>query len=85
MTVSEVHDVLSNRYNDIMSKCKSVVFLRKSDNTFLGTDIAVSAVLDNPDLYYADDDPKLFEIVKGLFLGKYTIIQDATNSVVSIG
>lgn len=85
MTERDAHSILTDRYNSIMNNRSSAVFLRKSDNAFLGTDIAVSAMLNDPDLYYADSNPKLFEIVKGLFLGKYNIVNDSNNAVIHVG
>ena len=85
MTEQDAHSILTDRYNSIMNNRSSAVFLRKSDNAFLGTDISVAAVLENPDLYYADEKPNLFEIIKGLFLGKYNIINDSNNAIISVG
>lgn len=85
MTEQDAHSILTDRYNSIMNNRSSAVFLRKSDNSFLGTDISVSSMLNNPELYYAEDQPKLFEIVKGLFLGTFDIINDSNNAIISVG
>jgi hypothetical protein len=63
----------------------SIVFLRKSDNTFLGTDVLVEGFLKDPDLYYIEDDPKLYEIILELFKGNYEIINDSINAIVYVG
>lgn len=85
MTEQDAHSILTDRYNSIMNNRSSAVFLRKSDNSFLGTDISVSSMLNNPELYYAEDQPKLFEIIKGLFLGTFNIINDSNNAIISVG
>lgn len=85
MTEQDAHSILTDRYNSIMNNRSSAVFLRKSDNSFLGTDISVSSMLNNPELYYAEDQPKLFEIIKGLFLGTFDIINDSNNAIISVG
>ena len=85
MSISDVHKILTDRFNSLMSNHRTIVFLRKSDNTFLGTDMAVSALLENPDLYYIEDDPKLYEIILGLFKGNYKLINDSINAIVYVG
>ena len=85
MTEQDAHSILTDRYNSIMNNRSSAVFLRKSDNSFLGTDISVLSMLNNPELYYAEDQPKLFEIIKGLFLGTFDIINDSNNAIISVG
>lgn len=85
MTVNEVYNILLDKYNRLMSNRISIIFQRKSDQKFLGTDLALKGFLDNPELYNVDDNPNLNEIVVGLFKNQYNIIQDSTNSVVSIG
>lgn len=85
MTEQDAHSILTDRYNSIMNNRSSAVFLRKSDNSFLGTDISVSSMLNNPELYYAEDQPKLFEIIKGLFLGTFDIINNSNNAIISVG
>lgn len=85
MSIKEVHDLLLSRYNSLMHNRASIIFQRASDQKFLGTDIALKAFLDNPELYNVVDHSNVNEIVVGLFKNKYTIIQDATNAVVSVG
>ena len=85
MNISDVHKLLTIAFNKLMSNHHTIVFLRKSDNTFLGTDMAVAALLENPDLYYIEDDPKLYEIILGLFKGNYEIINDSINGIVYVG
>ena len=85
MTEQEAHNILSNRFKSLKQDRASVVFLRKSDNSFLGTDIAVSGFLSNPQLYYVKDNPRLNEIIVGLFKNNYSVINNSTNSIVAIG
>lgn len=85
MNISDVHKILKNTFSSLMSNHHTIVFLRKSDNTFLGTDAAVDAVLRDPDLYYIEDNPKLYEIILGLFKGNYEVINDSINAIVCVG
>ena len=85
MTVKEVYDILLDKYNRLMRNRTSIIFQRKLDQKFLGTDLALKGFLDNPELYNVDDNPNLNEIVIGLFKNQYDIIHDSTNSVVAIG
>lgn len=85
MTEQEAHNILSNRFKSLKQDRASVVFLRKSDNSFLGTDIAVSGFLSNPQLYYTEDNPRLNEIIVGLYKNNYSVINNSTNAIVSIG
>ena len=85
MNISDVHKILTDRFNKFMKDRFSIVFLRKSDNTFLGTDVLVEGFLKDPDLYYIEDDPKLYEIILGLFKGNYKLINDSINAIVYVG
>lgn len=85
MTAKEVHNILLEKYASLMRNKASIIFQRASDQKFLGTDIALKAFLDNPELYNVVDHSNVNEIVVGLFKNKYTIIHDATNAVVSVG
>lgn len=85
MTIKEVYNLLLAKYNSLMFNRASIIFQRASDQKFLGTDIALKAFLDNPELYNIVDHPSINEIVTGLFKNEYTIIHDATNAVVSVG
>ena len=85
MNVSDVYKILTTRFNKLMTDRYSIVFLRKSDNTFLGTDVLVEGFLKDPDLYYIEDDPKLYEIILGLFKGNYKLINDSINAIVYVG
>lgn len=85
MNVSDIHKILTSRFNKLMKDRFSIVFLRKSDNTFLGTDVLVEGFLKDPDLYYIEDDPKLYEIILGLFKGNYKLINDSINGIVYVG
>ena len=85
MSISDVHKILTDRFNKLMKDRFSIVFLRKSDNTFLGTDVLVEGFLKDPDLYYIEDDPKLYEIILGLFKGNYKLINDSINVIVYVG
>lgn len=85
MSISDVHKILTDRFNKLMKDRFSIVFLRKSDNTFLGTDVLVEGFLKDPDLYYIEDDPKLYEIILGLFKGNYKLINDSINAIVYVG
>lgn len=85
MTIKEVYNLLLAKYNSLMFNRASIIFQRASDQKFLGTDIALKAFLDNPELYNVVDHSNVNEIVVGLFKNKYTIIHDATNAVVSVG
>lgn len=85
MNISDVHKILTDRFNNLMMDRYSIVFLRKSDNTFLGTDVLVEGFLKDPDLYYIEDDPKLYEIILGLFKGNYKLINDSINAIVYVG
>ena len=85
MNVSDIHKILTSRFNNLMTDRYSIVFLRKSDNTFLGTDVLVEGFLKDPDLYYIEDDPKLYEIILGLFKGNYEIVNDSINAIVYVG
>lgn len=85
MNVSDIHKILTERFNKLMKDRFSIVFLRKSDNTFLGTDVLVEGFLKDPDLYYIEDDPKLYEIILGLFKGNYKLINDSINAIVYVG
>lgn len=85
MNISDVHKILTVRFNKLMKDRFSIVFLRKSDNTFLGTDVLVEGFLKDPDLYYIEDDPKLYEIILGLFKGNYKLINDSINAIVYVG
>jgi len=85
MNISDVHKILTSRFNNLMTDRYSIVFLRKSDNTFLGTDVLVEGFLKDPDLYYIEDDPKLYEIILGLFKGNYKLINDSINAIVYVG
>ena len=85
MNISGIHKILTVRFNKLMKDRFSIVFLRKSDNTFLGTDVLVEGFLKDPDLYYIEDDPKLYEIILGLFKGNYKLINDSINAIVYVG
>lgn len=85
MNISDIHKILTVRFNKLMKDRFSIVFLRKSDNTFLGTDVLVEGFLKDPDLYYIEDDPKLYEIILGLFKGNYKLINDSINAIVYVG
>lgn len=85
MNVSDIHKILTSRFNNLMTDRYSIVFLRKSDNAFLGTDVLVEGFLKDPDLYYIEDDPKLYEIILGLFKGNYKLINDSINAIVYVG
>lgn len=85
MSISDIHKILTSRFNNLMMDRYSIVFLRKSDNTFLGTDVLVEGFLKDPDLYYIEDDPKLYEIILGLFKGNYKLINDSINAIVYVG
>ena len=85
MSISDIHKILTDRFNKLMKDRFSIVFLRKSDNTFLGTDVLVEGFLKDPDLYYIEDDPKLYEIILGLFKGNYKLIDDSINAIVYVG
>lgn len=85
MSISDIHKILTARFNKLMKDRFSIVFLRKSDNTFLGTDVLVEGFLKDPDLYYIEDDPKLYEIILGLFKGNYELINDSINAIVYVG
>ena len=85
MNISDIHKILTSRFNNLMTDRYSIVFLRKSDNTFLGTDVLVEGFLKDPDLYYIEDDPKLYEIILGLFKGNYEIVNDSINAIVYVG
>lgn len=85
MNISDIHKILTSRFNNLMTDRYSIVFLRKSDNTFLGTDVLVEGFLKDPDLYYIEDDPKLYEIILGLFKGNYKLINDSINAIVYVG
>lgn len=85
MSISDIHKILTVRFNKLMKDRFSIVFLRKSDNTFLGTDVLVEGFLKDPDLYYIEDDPKLYEIILGLFKGNYELINDSINAIVYVG
>jgi len=85
MNISDIHKILTSRFNNLMTDRYSIVFLRKSDNTFLGTDVLVEGFLKDPDLYYIEDDPKLYEIILGLFKGNYKLINDSINGIVYVG
>lgn len=85
MSISDIHKILTTRFNKLIKDRCSIVFLRKSDNTFLGTDVLVEGFLKDPDLYYIEDDPKLYEIILGLFKGNYEIINDSINGIVYVG
>jgi hypothetical protein len=85
MSISDIHKILTDRFNKLMKDRFSIVFLRKSDNTFLGTDVLVEGFLKDPDLYYIEDDPKLYEIILGLFKGNYKLINDSINAIVYVG
>lgn len=85
MSIKEVHELLLKKYDSLMRNKASIIFQRASDQKFLGTDIALKAFLDNPELYNVVDHSNINEIVVGLFKNKYTIIDDATNAVVSVG
>ena len=85
MTEQEAHNILSNRFKSLKQDRASVVFLRKSDNSFLGTDVAVSGFLSNPQLYYVENNPRLNEIIIGLYKNNYSVINNSTNAIVAIG
>lgn len=85
MNISDIHKILTDRFNKLMKDRFSIVFLRKSDNTFLGTDVLVEGFLKDPDLYYIEDDPKLYKIILGLFKGNYKLINDSINAIVYVG
>ena len=85
MNISDIHKILTIRFNKLMKDRFSIVFLRKSDNTFLGTDVLVEGFLKDPDLYYIEDDPKLYEIILELFKGNYKLINDSINAIVYVG
>mgnify|MGYP000204845835 FL=1 len=85
MNISDVHKLLTIVFNKLMLNHHTIAFLRKSDNTFLGTDMAVAALLKDPDLYYIEDDPKLYKIILGLFKGNYEIVNDSINAIVCVG
>lgn len=85
MSISYIHKILTDRFNKLMKDRFSIAFLRKSDNTFLGTDVLVEGFLKDPDLYYIEDDPKLYEIILGLFKGNYKLINDSINAIVYVG
>ena len=85
MTIKEVYNLLLAKYNSLMFNRASIIFQRASDQKFLGTDIALKSFLDYPEMYNIVDHPSINEIVTGLFKNEYTIIHDATNSVVSVG
>ena len=85
MTLSEVYNILLDKYNRLMKNKVSIIFQRASDQKFLGTDMTLKGFLDNPDLYNTEDNPLLNEIVVGLFKNQYNIILDSINVVVSIG
>lgn len=48
MTITEAYNILRDKYNSLMKNHSSIIFQRKSDQKFLGTDVAFKGFLDNP-------------------------------------
>lgn len=61
MSVNEVYNILLAKYNSLMFNRASIIFQRASDQKFLGTDIALKAFLDNPELYNVVDHGNINE------------------------
>ena len=78
-------NLLSHKFSNLLKNRVSVIFQRKDDQSFLVTDIAVRAFLDNPELYPAKGNEKLQEVIIGILTNKYSIIDDNINAVVAIG
>lgn len=85
MTITEAYNILRDKYNRLMKNHSSIIFQRKSDQKFLGTDVAFKGFLDNPQLYNIEGNERLNEIVVGVFKNQYDIIHDDVNAIVSIG